>query len=113
MINFFRKIRKKLADDNKPLKYLRYAIGETVLVVIGILIAVQINAWNGERKDRKLKINYLENLKKELVVNIQLALEQNEFSDFQIKNGELILASLESNFRQNPTELVIALEHIG
>ena len=113
MINFFRKIRKKLAVDNKPLKYMRYAIGEILLVVIGILIALQINAWNGERKDRKLEINYLENLKKELVFNIQLALEQNEFSDFQIKNGELILASLESNFRQNPMELVIALEHIG
>ena len=37
MINFFRKIRKKLADDNKPLKYMRYAIAEIVLVVIGIL----------------------------------------------------------------------------
>jgi hypothetical protein len=46
MINFFRKIRRKLADDNRPLKYARYAIGEIVLVVIGILIALQINNWN-------------------------------------------------------------------
>ena len=50
MIPFFRKIRKTLADDNKPLKYLRYAIGEIVLVVIGILIALQINNWNEARK---------------------------------------------------------------
>jgi len=50
MIPFFRKIRKKMADDNKPLKYMRYAIGEIVLVVIGILIALQINTWNEERK---------------------------------------------------------------
>ncbi len=42
MINFFRKTRKQLADDNKPLKYMRYAIGEIVLVVIGILIALSI-----------------------------------------------------------------------
>ncbi|TFG78983.1 MAG: hypothetical protein E4H26_01075 [Flavobacteriales bacterium] len=49
MITFFRKIRKKLADDNKPLKYLRYAIGEIVLVVIGILIALQINNTNEDR----------------------------------------------------------------
>jgi hypothetical protein len=41
MINFFSKIRKKLADDNKPLKYARYAIGEIVLVMIGILLALQ------------------------------------------------------------------------
>ena len=49
MIPFFRKIRKKMADDNRPVKYMRYAIGEIVLVVIGILIALQINNWNEER----------------------------------------------------------------
>ena len=52
MINFFRKKRKKLADDNKALKYTRYAIGEIVLVVIGILIALSINNWNENRKER-------------------------------------------------------------
>ena len=46
MINFFDKIRRKLADDNKPLKYMKYAIGEIVLVVVGILIALQVNNWN-------------------------------------------------------------------
>ena len=55
MINFFRKIRKQLADDNKPFKYLRYAIGEIILVVIGILIALSINNWNEERKQENLK----------------------------------------------------------
>lgn len=51
MIGFFRKIRRKLADDNKPLKYLRYAIGEIALVVVGILIAFLINKWNEARKE--------------------------------------------------------------
>ena len=46
MINFFRKIRKKLLVENKTGKYLKYAIGEIVLVVIGILIALQVNNWN-------------------------------------------------------------------
>jgi len=50
MIPVFRKIRKKMADDNRPIKYARYAIGEILLVVIGILIALQINTWNEERK---------------------------------------------------------------
>ncbi len=54
MINFSRKTRKKLADDNKPLKYARYAIGEIVLVVIGILIALQINNWNEQLKQINL-----------------------------------------------------------
>ena len=60
MINFFRKTRKELADDNKALKYFRYAIGEIVLVVIGILIALQINNWN---EDRVKKIALNEHLK--------------------------------------------------
>jgi hypothetical protein len=52
MIKFFRKIRQNLLMENKTGKYLKYAIGEIVLVVIGILIALQINNWNEERKDR-------------------------------------------------------------
>ncbi len=51
MIKFFRKKRKKLADENKAIKYTRYAIGEIVLVVIGILIALSINNWNEHRKE--------------------------------------------------------------
>ncbi len=46
----FRKVRKRLAEDNKPIKYLRYAIGEILLVVLGILIALQINSLNEQRK---------------------------------------------------------------
>jgi hypothetical protein len=59
MIKFFRKIRQQLLTENKFSKYLLYAIGEIVLVVIGILIALQINNWNEERKDRIELENYL------------------------------------------------------
>ena len=62
MINFFRKIRRKLADDKTPLKYLRYAIGEIVLVVIGILIALQINNWNEENKERQIEEQRYQNI---------------------------------------------------
>lgn len=62
MINFFRKTRKKLADDNKPLKYARYAIGEIIIVVIGILIALQINNWNEVRKERIKERQILQSL---------------------------------------------------
>lgn len=58
MIPFFRKLRKQMADNNKPIQYVRYAIGEIFLVVIGILIALQINNWNEDRK-HTLKINNL------------------------------------------------------
>jgi hypothetical protein len=50
MINFFRKIRRQLANENKFQKYSRYAFGEILLVVIGILIALQVNNWNENRK---------------------------------------------------------------
>jgi len=62
MINFFRRIRKKLADDNKPLKYMRYAIGEILLVVVGILIALQINNWNEERKTNDIRQTYYQQI---------------------------------------------------
>ena len=67
MIPFFRKIRKKMADDNRPLKYMRYAIGEIVLVVIGILIALQINNWNEQRKMKKEKNTIIRSLMSDLV----------------------------------------------
>ena len=66
MIPFFRKIRKKMADDNKPLKYIRYAIGEIVLVVVGILIALQINNRNEIIKNRKQELVILENILQDL-----------------------------------------------
>ena len=50
MIKFFSSVRKKLAAEKKVVPYLRYAIGEIVLVVIGILIALQVNNWNENRK---------------------------------------------------------------
>ncbi|MFC4720936.1 DUF6090 family protein [Geojedonia litorea] len=53
MIKFFRHIRRELMEKNKTGKYLKYAIGEIVLVVIGILIALSINNWNEERKSYK------------------------------------------------------------
>lgn len=49
MIKFFRKIRQNLVMENKTSKHFKYAIGEIVLVVIGILIALQINNWNSNR----------------------------------------------------------------
>jgi len=53
MLKFFRKIRRQLLSENSFSKYLLYAIGEILLVVIGILIALQINNWNETKKDRQ------------------------------------------------------------
>ena len=58
-----------MADDNKALKYTRYAIGEIVLVVIGILIALQINTWNEDRKRENLANAYIEKLINDLALD--------------------------------------------
>jgi len=63
MIKFFRKIRQRLLTENKFSKYLLYAIGEIVLVVIGILIALQINNSNENRKLKGAEIKLLQNFK--------------------------------------------------
>ena len=55
MLKFFRRIRRKLIDEGNLKKYLIYAIGEILLVVIGILIALQINNWNEGQKTNKAK----------------------------------------------------------
>jgi len=61
MIKFFRHIRKDLMEQNKTGKYLKYAIGEIILVVIGILIALSINNWNEGQNKKQLEKNYLQN----------------------------------------------------
>ena len=70
MIRFFRNIRQKLAAQNKFAAYMRYAIGEILLVVIGILIALQVNSWNEQRKLHINELHYLANLKNDLKLNI-------------------------------------------
>ena len=62
MIKFFRKIRYDLMEKNKTGKYLKYAVGEIVLVVIGILIALSINNWNEKRKLKAEETELLSNL---------------------------------------------------
>lgn len=66
MISFLRRIRKKLANENKFLQYFSYALGEVVLVVIGILIALQINNWNEEKKLNKTEYILLKQILKSL-----------------------------------------------
>jgi hypothetical protein len=66
MISLFRKIRQNLLRQNKVTQYLAYALGEIFLVVIGILIALQINTWNETRKTRLYELKMLKELKSTL-----------------------------------------------
>jgi hypothetical protein len=91
MIPFFRKIRKKMADDNKPIKYARYAIGEITLVVIGILIALQINNWNEYRKDRALEKEILEQILGDIEIDRETLKRAMNMSNYSIESNKYIL----------------------
>lgn len=67
MIKFLRKIRYNLISTGKTSKYLKYAIGEILLVVVGILIALQINNWNENKKARRTEVKLLNELKEDLL----------------------------------------------
>jgi hypothetical protein len=70
MLHFFRKIRHDLIANSKTYKYFKYAIGEIVLVVLGILIALQINNWNENRNISKIELALLANLKNDINLDI-------------------------------------------
>jgi len=84
MIKFFRKIRQKLLTENKFSKYLIYAIGEIILVVIGILIALQINNSNNKRIETEREFKYLKNIR----LDLKKDLENLEYNiDFRRKKS--------------------------
>lgn len=91
MINFFRKIRRQFADQNKPLKYLRYAVGEIFLVMVGILLALQVNNWNEGRKDQIELRNIFQSIVDDIEQN-QYFLEQDR--KFYVEENKRIKAFL-------------------
>jgi uncharacterized membrane protein YvbJ len=80
-----------MADDNKPMKYMRYAIGEIALVVIGILIAIQINNWNQERKQENRKNEVTQSLILELNDVLSYTRDQVDLMDNRIEIFSKIL----------------------
>lgn len=88
MLKFFRQIRQKLLTENKFSKYLLYAIGEIILVVIGILIALQINNKIEESKDRNKEKIILETLLSDLKANKKLIEEGFIDYDWKINLSE-------------------------
>ena len=89
MIKFFRKIRYDLMETGKTGKYFKYAIGEIVLVVIGILIALSINTWN---QNRLVQIE-----KKEMLSKLQIEFQANKkiLQDFKMKNDRTMNFNIE------------------
>ncbi|SMD42793.1 hypothetical protein SAMN00777080_1358 [Aquiflexum balticum DSM 16537] len=87
MISLFRKIRQKLLSQNKVTRYLTYALGEILLVTIGILIALQINTWNESRKEKNYLLKVYAQIRQDLqtdTLNLRLSIE-----DLEAKNARI------------------------
>lgn len=97
MIKFFRNIRRSLINQNNMGKYFKYAIGEILLVVIGILIALQINNWNESNNDIKQERVYLKNLKEDLNGIIEAYKTANLVENIALQHSKDILKHYELN----------------
>ncbi|SFG22461.1 hypothetical protein SAMN04487988_10281 [Algoriphagus hitonicola] len=87
MFRIFRSLRISLLGHNKIGKYLKYAFGEVILVVIGILLALQINTWNEERKISKERNQFMQSIKEDLIAD---TLDLNEtLGQWNIQLAEL------------------------
>ena len=97
MINFFRRIRKQLLAENKTGKYLKYAIGEILLVMIGILLALQVNNWNESEKQKNFANKILNAITISIKNNIayyEFVIDYNEDGN---QSAEIILNHLDKN----------------
>ncbi len=106
MLTFFRKLRKGLLNSGATRKYLLYAIGEIALVVIGILIALQINNWNQFRLDRIQETAILHQLKSEFDANLIEADRKIYMRDFIIKASERLIELIDNS------SLIVENRHI-
>jgi hypothetical protein len=115
MIKFLRKIRYNLISTGKTSKYFKYAIGEIILVVIGILIALQVNNRNEDQKERKSEIRYLQRIKADLAqdsLSIYNAIQSNLYRK---ERAEYLLQLSKHNTLviDQPTYFIQSIEYAG
>ena len=107
MLRFFSKIRKSTLDEGKAGKYLKYAIGEIFLVVVGILIALQINNWNEEQKEGLIEVSLIKKILSDLKETHMSLKEDIEINQRGINSNNIITEALtnsknyESSFDQH------------
>ncbi|MFC7357689.1 DUF6090 family protein [Jejudonia soesokkakensis] len=97
MIKFFRHIRQRLLIENRFSKYLLYAIGEIILVVIGILIALQFNNWNNERQTKSVQIRYLNEIANNLKTDLDDVRFNIGFNEKRLKACRMVIKSIDEN----------------
>ena len=106
MIKFFRKLRFKSMEQNKTGKYIKYAIGEIILVVIGILIALQINNWNEAWKETKQETVILKSLQNNIKSDIHNLSRSITFQNSMVKDYTNCLNILAEKKEATKTEFL-------
>lgn len=110
-MKLFKKQKLQLASEKKVMAYLRYAIGEIVLVVIGILIALQINNWNDHRKEKAIEQQLLKALNEEFTTNLEILKQTMVFNDTIVAKimaiGEYTGPKLENFNERNISQLMV------
>ena len=113
MIKFFRKIRQRLLSENKPSKYLLYALGEILLIVIGILVALQINIWNENRKllaaEKELYLKIIKDLDEEQKVLENQVQFSETLKSYYRKIYEYTTGKTDTLIMDQPSMLFISL----
>ncbi|MCK0178872.1 DUF6090 family protein [Flavobacteriaceae bacterium S0862] len=94
MIKFFRKIRYNLMEQNKTGKYFKYAIGEIALVMVGILLALQVNNWNEGRKAKEHQLIFILSVKEDLTTDRQNLLNIINIQNERYNNTQTLLKGL-------------------
>ena len=110
MIAFFRKLRQRLLVENQFGRYLLYALGEVLLVMVGILLALQVDNWNEQRKEREIETGILQDLQTEFGENLSDANKvfEGTFTKLPAEVSCIVITNIEKNSRNiSPTRYAV------
>ena len=112
MIRFFRRIRQNLLSEGKTRKYISYAIGEILLVMIGILLALQVNNWNNGRIEAKREQTILRNLRSDFNENITELNRIYDGTEESYRSSVRLLEIIQDDGPIDPSEIEVLLNSI-
>ncbi|WP_242084643.1 DUF6090 family protein [Aestuariivivens sediminis] len=101
MIKFFRNIRRTVLSEGHTVRYLKYAIGEIILVVIGILIALSINNWNQNRVVQREEIKYYKHIRRQLIEDTHVIKQNVDFNQFYYNQYQYAIELIENEDRSH------------
>ncbi len=114
MLGFLRRIRRSLIEEGQLRKYLVYAVGEILLVMIGILLALQVNNWNEGKKNRALESEYLQRIAVDLKITEQSVDDKLKHWQTSAEATDFLLASLaDPSLEVSSIHLAIALRRMA